>query len=334
MAMMSLAACNGEGMEEPVSGSPVEVTVSVRGAGQTKATDVELNGASSEAKVNTLQVFVFNGDDREAYRSVSDETSALVPATSGERTVWAVVNGPSLEDVMTLSALKAFTTSLSDNALDSFVMSGGIVQELTDGGVVPVTVRRQVSRVSINRITTGLTDYREGFKVDVKGIYLVNVPSSACLELPAETAGWANRLAHNSPELDALCYDGFSPAMRVDNSHPYAREHVFYTYPNVLPNADTPDDFDSPDWGIWSPRGTLLVLDVDMLKDDGTLYKSGYYPVALPAMERNKTYVVEELRITRLPGDSPYEPIVVGEARVTVTVKDWETGINLGTVEI
>lgn len=334
LALCCVVGCNDQEAKAPKPGSPVEVTVAIKGvAGQTKATDVVLNGSASEAKVNTLQVFVFKGDDREAYRSVT-ESSALVPATSGDRTVWAVVNAPSLEGIMTMSALKAATSSLSDNSLSNFVMTGSVSQELVDGGTIAVTVRRLVSRVSINRVSTALTDYREHFMVDIKGIYLVNVPANGSYDLSAEPTDWANKLAHNTTAADELLYDGFSTPERIYNNHPYVKEHVFYTYPNVLPSAANPDNFSSPTWSTWCPRGTLLVLDVDMLKEDGSLYKSGYYPIALPATERNKTYVVEEVRITRLPGDNPFEPIVVGEARVTITVKDWETGVNLGTIDI
>jgi phosphohistidine swiveling domain-containing protein len=333
-AFASLVACNHEEAKAPKPGSPVEVTVAIKGASaQTKATDVVFNGASSEAKVNTLQVFVFNGDDREAYKSVT-ESSALVPATSGDRTIWAVVNAPSLESVMTMSGLKAATSSLSDNGLSNFVMAGSVAQELSDGGIVNVTVRRMVSRVSIGRVSTALTDYRENFKVDIKGISLVNVPANGSYDQTADPTVWANKLAHNSAAYDMFLYDGFASPVRIYNNHPYVREHVFYTYPNTLPTTASPDDYSSPSWSTWSPRGTMLVLDVDMLKADGSLYKSGYYPIALPAMERNKTYVIEEVRISRIPGDNPFEPIVVGEACVTITVKDWETGSNLGTIDI
>lgn len=60
----------------------------------------------------------------------------------------------------------------------------------------------------------------------------------------------------------------------------------------------------------------------------------GYYPIVLPALERNKTYSIDEVRITRLPGDKPYKPIETGESRVTVTVNEWELGLNLGTIII
>ena len=60
----------------------------------------------------------------------------------------------------------------------------------------------------------------------------------------------------------------------------------------------------------------------------------GYYPLPLPPMERNKTYSISEVKITRLPGDVPYKPIETGESKVTISVAEWELGLNLGTVSI
>ena len=58
-------------------------------------------------------------------------------------------------------------------------------------------------------------------------------------------------------------------------------EHVFYPYPN--PTKD--DTYEA----TWAPRHTLLVVEVTF---EG---KKGYYPVVLPVLERNKTYVIDEL---------------------------------------
>lgn len=334
LAVFSLASCNKDGGRKSVQkpGTPVEVTISIRGTGAagTKATGVAINSAAGEAKVNGLQVFVFLGDKLEAYRSIDNAESLVVPATAGERTIWAVVNAPSLESVESLAALKAATSRLSDNGLANFVMAGSTTAELTDGGIIPVTVRRLVSRVSISKISTALESYRENFKIDIKGIYLINVPANASLDLTAAPSLWVNKLRHQDSAYDALLYDGFSTPARIWNGHPYSAEHVFYPYPNTRPNASQPNTYES----TWSPRGTLLVIEADMLDNANALYRSGYYPIILPALERNKTYTISEVCISRLPGENPWEPIVVGDARVTITVHDWETGANLGTINI
>lgn len=305
--------------------SPVEVTVSVQGAPATRATGTTY---ADESKVNSLQVFVFNVNDREAYRSVTGAMSALVPATAGERTVWAVVNAPDLSGVNTLTGLKDSLSLLSGNARDSFVMTGSSTLELVDGGNVPVTVKRIVARVSVGKISTNLQDYRENYTVSVEGIYIINVAASSKYEVGGEAAEWANKLGHNDTAYDALLYDALT-GVTVSNGHPYETEHAFYPYPNIHP-LEGEQNY-SPEW---SPRGSMLVIEATMYEDDGVTAHHGYYPIALPAIGRNKTYIIEEVCITRLPGDVPYKPIETGETQVTVTVDDWELGLNLGTVTI
>lgn len=305
-------------------GRAVEVNVSIQGSAPSRVTEVTY---SDESKVSGLQVFVFNGDDREAYRSVTGAMQALVPATAGLRTVCAVVNAPDLSSVMTLEGLNATVSALSDNAKDAFVMTGTVEQELTDGGSVVVTVKRLVSRVSIAKVSTAFVDYRENYRVRLDAMYLINVAANNSLDLTAGPTAWENRLEFVSGPCNGLLRDAIS-GVSVYNGHPYEKEHVFYAYPNPFP-GQTADDY-SP---TWSPRGTILVLDVTLITDSQEQIH-GYYPIILPALQRNKTYVIEEVCITRLPGDVPYKPIETGETQVTISVHEWETGLNLGVVTI
>lgn len=328
LAAFALTGCNKElGPKGRVpDGSSVEVTVSINGT-VTKATGTSY---SNESKVNSLQVFVFNGGEREAYRSVRGAMQALVPATAGEREVWAVVNAPSLEDIMSLDGLKSALSAFSDNAIDSFVMTGSVKAELTDGGNVPVDVRRIVSRVSIAKISTDLKDYRENYSVRVEGIYMINVAGDSKYEVGGEPAAWINKLGHADISYDALLYDAVS-GVTVSNGHPYEAEHAFYPYPNIHPEQGETQDFADD----WNPRGSILVIEATMFQgpeDSEGIH--GYYPIVLPALERNKTYTIQEVCITRLPGDKPYKPIETGETQVTITVHDWEVGLNLESVTI
>lgn len=364
-------------------GSPVEVTVSIKGSPASKATGVTY---AEESQVNSLQVFVFNGNELEAHRSVTGATMTLIPATSGERTVWAVVNAPDLysvlnvsdEDPMTLLKLKSAMSNLSDNSIGGFVMSGSVTQELVDGGNVVITVKRNVARVSIEKISASLKDYREAYSVRVKGIYLINVPANCSYDMTISATAWANPLKHADASFDALLFDDLStadPAIIVKNDkfqkegvdiredqawvyekmitgeyvladgvtrvqdNSYTKEHVFYTYPNKYGAGEG----QSTSYDItWSERGTILVIEAEMLDENGNPVEIqntdhqtvGYYPLPLPAMERNKTYTINEVKITRLPGDVPFKPIETGESKVTISVADWEVGINLGTVSI
>ena len=118
--VLALAACACSKENQCKSckeGKPVEVTVQINGTTMTKATG---NTYANESKVNNLQILAFDADGNiEAYRSVDNETSVTLMTTSGEKTVWAVVNAPSLESVSTLDGLRSSLTLLEDNALDN-----------------------------------------------------------------------------------------------------------------------------------------------------------------------------------------------------------------------
>lgn len=333
IAAFALVSCNKESKTEVPAGKKVDVTVSIKGAPGTRATEVTY---ANEAKVNSLQVFVFNGDDREAYRNVENAMSTLIPATSGERTVWAIVNAPSLSEVMKLSDLRAAATKLADNATDSFVMTGSVTQELVDGGNVAITVKRIVARVSVAKISTDFKDYRANWSASIKGIYMINVAGENKYDVGGEAASWVNKLKHEDVEYDALLYDALTD-VAIKNGTPYEKEHVYYPYPNIYPMEGQTQDFAD----TWNPRGSILVIEAELYDGDGKVIAIneagqtvGYYPIVLPAIERNKTYSIEEVCITRLPGEVPYKPIETGETQVSISVSDWEVGLNLGTITI
>lgn len=331
LSAAALASCNKQA-PVPVpsvgSGDSVEVTVSIKG--DVPDTRVVNPSYDAESKVNTLQILVYHEGQLETYRNVGAVMSAPVTASSGDKVIWAVVNAPDLSGCMTISSLESAVSRLSDNAPDSFVMTGSVARRIVDGDSIEILVKRIVARVSINKISTRLVEYRENYYLDVEGIYLINVSADAKYSVPAEEpAAWYNRLGHYDSAVDALLYDKVSGVV-VRNGSPYESEHVFYPYPNVHPLPGIVPDYSD----VWNPRGSLLVIEATMYESDGVRAHHGYYPIPLPAIERNKTYVIDEVCITRLPGDVPYRPIETGEAGVTVTVNEWEVGLNLGTVTI
>lgn len=338
LAAMTLCSCNKESVSSADGGKKVMVTVKVSSGLVTKATGLDfssMRGDVREYQIGSADIFVFNEGQLEAHESVSGASpdgsvSAVLAASSGQRNVWAVVNAPSLGEIASESQLKAALSSLRDNSLGSFIMSGSVTAELTDGGTVPVQVKRIVSRVSINKISTNFPagSYRENYSINVKGIYLINVAGNNNYEVSAQPSLWVNQLGHKDADFDGLLYDSLS-GVSVKNGSPYEVEHVFYPYPNTYGTTSTTNYEDT-----WSPRGTMLVISVDMLREDNSLYMSGYYPIALPAIERNKCYIIDEVSITRVPGDSEYKPIETGDATVSITVLDWETGSNLGSINI
>lgn len=322
---LTLIACQKENECKTCNeGKPVEVTVSINGTTMSKSTG---NTYANESKVNNLQILAFTASgELESYRSVDNEMSVTMLASSGEKTVWAVVNAPSLEEVATLEELKGSLTGLSDNALDSFVMTGSVTEELTDGAVIAITVRRVVARVSVAKITAAFPDTPAyaGKTLKVTGIYMLNVAGSVRYDLDGEPALWYNKLSHQDEQADVFLFDALDRT--IENNSSYEMEHAYYPYPN---NVDVSvKSLEIENRGTWSPRRSILCIEVEY---DGT---KGYYPIELPVIERNKTYLVEEVVITRAPGDKPYDPIDTGAATVSITVQDWELGLNLGTVTI
>ena len=313
LAALALASCTRE--KADIDGKPVEVNVTILGTAPTRATSVTY---ANESNVANLQVYVFNDGKLEDYQDAGAAMTAQLTATSGERTVWALVNAPSLKDVTTEADLKACVSRLADNKTNALVMSGSTTQELKDGGTVPVTVKRLVSRVSIKKISTEFQYALAGESLTVDGIYLINVAGDGNYAADGTPETWVNQLGHKDTGLDALLYDKLSAT--VNNKKTYEKEHVFYPYPNP-----TQEDSYEADW---KPRHTMLVVEVTF---EG---KKGYYPVVLPVLERNKTYVIDEMVIRHRPGDVPYQPLETGDATVQITVNDWELGLNMGKITL
>ena len=313
LAALTLLSCERENIN--AESKPIKVTVSIQGTAPTRATSVSY---SDEAKVESLQVYVFNNGKLEDYQDAGAAMTAQLTATSGMRTVWALVNAPTLKNLTTENELKAKISRLADNDTDAFVMVGSTSQELKDGLTVPVTVKRFVSRVSIKKISTDFQSALASETVSIDGIYLINVAGDNTYAADGAPSTWVNQLKHKDNEYDALLYDKVSAT--VSNKKAYEKEHVFYPYPN-------PTDRDTYD-AAWAPRHTILVVEVTLQN------KKGYYPVILPILERNKTYVIDEMIIRHLPNDEPYKPLETGDASVQITVNEWEVGLNMGKITL
>ena len=313
LAALTLLSCEREDIN--TENKPVKVTVSIQGTAPTRATSVSY---SDEAKVESLQVYVFNNGKLEDYQNAGAAMTAQLTATSGMRTVWALVSAPTVKNLTTENELKAKISRLADNDTDAFVMVGSTSQELKDGLTVPVTVKRFVSRVSIKKISTDFQSALASETVSIDGIYLINVAGDNTYAADGAPSTWVNQLKHKDNEYDALLYDKVSAT--VSNKKTYEKEHVFYPYPN-------PTDRDTYD-AAWAPRHTILVVEVTLQN------KKGYYPVILPILERNKTYVIDEMIIRHLPNDEPYKPLETGDASVQITVNEWEVGLNMGKITL
>ena len=313
LAALTLLSCERENIN--AESNPIKVTVSIQGTAPTRATSVSY---SDEAKVESLQVYVFNNGKLEDYQNAGAAMTAQLTATSGLRTVWALVNAPTIKDLTTENELKAKVSRLADNDIDAFVMVGSTSQELKDRLTISITVKRFVSRVSIKKISTDFQEALSSQTVSIDGIYLINVAADNTYAADGTPNTWVNQLKHKDNDYDALLYDKVSAT--VSNKKAYEKEHVFYPYPNPT----SQDTYDS----TWAPRHTILVVEVTLQN------KKGYYPVVLPILESNKTYVIDEMIIRHLPNDDPYKPLETGDASVQITVNEWEVGLNMGKITL
>ena len=298
-ALAALVACNKNEAtpmqpQNQESLVPCELTVGICGA-MTKATAVS---ADNEAKVNNLQVFVFRGDDLDAYASVDNAQELTLSCTAGDRVVYALVNAPDYSAVPGKAALLAKVSELSANSLSNFEMVGSKSVTLPQSEKVSINVNRIASRVILKKITRSFTSealQALNFKVDA--IYLINVAGNTSYDLSAAPAKWYN-VAENKNELASLLYD--APASLITNGQSYSTAHTFYAYPNDL-----------------ATNTTRLVIETTLGE---TKY---YYPINLPEMAANKSYEIEEVKITRPGSDNPDEPVSFADATFSINVIDW-----------
>ena len=298
-ALAALVACNKNEAtpmqpQNPESLVPCELTVGICGA-MTKATAVS---ADNEAKVNNLQVFVFRGDDLDAYASVDNAQELTLSCTAGDRVVYALVNAPDYSAIPGKAALLAKVSELSANSLANFEMVGSKSVTLPQSEKVSIDVNRIASRVVLKKITRSFTSealQALNFKVDA--IYLINVAGNTSYDLSAAPAKWYN-VAENKNELASLLYD--APASLITNGQSYSTAHTFYAYPNDL-----------------ATNTTRLVIETTLGE---TKY---YYPINLPEMAANKSYEIEEVKITRPGSDNPDEPVSFADATFSINVIDW-----------
>ena len=299
-ALAALVACNKNEVtpmgpqNQPETLEPCELTVGICGS-MTKATAVTKD---NEAKVNDLQVFVFRGDELDAYTSVDNAMELTLSCTAGEREVYALVNAPEYSMVSSKTALLAKVSELSANSLTNFEMVGSKSVTLPQASTVSIDVNRIASRVVLKKVTRNFTSAAlQSLDFTVDAIYLINVAGNTSYDLTAAPGAWYNVAKYNS-ELPSLLHDAVGSKIANGASHDTA--HSFYSYPNDA-----------------ASKTTRLVIETTL----GTA--KYYYPINLPAMESNKSYEIAEVTITRPGSDDPDVPVSFADATFSINVIDW-----------
>ena len=300
-ALAALVACNKNDVapmqpQNQESLVPCELTVGICGS-MTKATAVT---KENEAKVNNLQVFVFRGDDLDAYASVDNAMELTLSCTAGERVVYALVNAPNYSSVPGKAALLAKVSELSANTLTNFEMVGSKTVTLPQSEKVSIDVNRIASRVVLKKVTRNFTSAAlQSLDFTVDAIYIINVAGNTSYDLTAAPAAWYNVAKFQSnDQVNSLLHDPVNKS--VDNGASYPTQHAFYSYPNDATN-----------------KTTRLVIETTLGE---TKY---YYPINLPAMESNKSYEIAEVTITRPGSDDSDVPVSFEDATFSINVIDW-----------
>ena len=299
-ALAALVACNKNEVtpvgpqNQSETLEPCKLTVGICGS-MTKATAVTKD---NEAKVNNLQVFVFRGDELDAYASVDNAKELTLSCTAGEREVYALVNAPAYSEVSSKTTLIAKVSELSANSLTNFEMVGSKSVTLPHTSSVSIDVNRIASRVVLKKVTRNFTSAAlQSLDFTVDAIYLINVAGNTSYDLSAAPGAWYNVAKYNI-ELASLLHDTVGSKIANGASHDTA--HSFYSYPNDA-----------------ASKTTRLVIETTL---GTTKY---YYPINLPAMESNKSYEIAEVTITRPGSDDPDVPVSFADATFSINVIDW-----------
>lgn len=285
VAALATGCKKADMLSGPDSGEEVTFFVDIIGAGATRATGVTDNAASTEAKVNNLQVFVFNGSKLDGYAVANNSKTIAVSCHEGSREVIAVVNGPDMKAVTTKSALMKKTASLK-SGIDNFAMIGSVTKNVANNVKVTVPVDRLVARIVVKGIKNALTNPRLAADFKVKDIYLTNVPADCDFGKTSSysPSKWYNRRGYEANNsIAGVIYDSVNK--KIAEGGTLSEAHYFYTMPNA---------FEAKYGGPWSARACKLVIRCEI---GGVLYD---YPVSFPvALESNKSYEISLLTIAR-----------------------------------
>ena len=335
-SLVGMAACNkADGLKSSLPEEQGEGVITFNftpadgDAPTTRAVTAYTTAQTYETQVNKVQVFVFNSDGKiAAYLNNGTSLTGSISTTAGAKTVWAVVNGPTLSSIGTLSALQSTVVDLSANsttASTGFVMAGSGSCTVTGSGSVPCnfSVSRLVSRVALVSVTNSLPASYGALKVE--RVFLSNVVGNQNIAGTASPSTWYNKdgvadeATRNAAHIiDGSTYQASCPtltfksvAQNVASAASYAPSTplLFYGYPNSSTVA--PAGFAS----TFSAKRTVLtvVATVDS--------QVQYYPVVLDnaVLERNKTYTVG-LTITGPGASDPDKPVEKGSISVTISV--------------
>ena len=326
-ALVSVACSNdvcdwtGENPGDEARGT-LSVTIeheSVKTRSLTDYTDV----LDEEKMIRKIEVFVFDKETGKlnAYKQVgSDDRECVFSVPTGEKSVYAVVNGPDLSSVTTYTQFKLISNDLKNSSIenDGFLMLGHEDCSVTSGKVAEpvIIVKRLVSRIVVQKIKNSVApQYGD---VTVECVYLGNANTAQ------NFVGLVGNLANVYGYAD------------IEKTSPIGKNGVTgacpeYFYRNV--GADLANGASNTDkYHMYChPSSSVAPTCVYLLATIGG--EQYYYRVPLQnGVQANKTYSLE-LEIVNLGANLPPDgDLQKGEIRAVINMVDWESGENY-TVE-
>ena len=336
MAAIAAIACSCEPEKDCLpcqekKTATLNVSLDFEDDNHTKATSY-VTSQTYETTVNNVQVLVFDSTGAlNAYVDADKSVTGItINTTAGSKTVWAVVNGPDLSSVTTVSGLSAMAIDLGDNSTTAsagFVMAGSTTCTVSSStATASISVRRFVARVALAKVSNSLPDSYGSLTVN--SVALINVVGDQNLAGAATPSTWYNKMGRkdgataSSQIIDGssylascltLTFKSISSSVANGSSLTPSTPYLLYCYPNSTTT-------DATGWASsFTARKTRLVVTATI---SGTKY---YYPIVIDAPTRNTAYTVE-LTITGLGSTDPDKPVVKGSINASVTVQGWSAG--------
>ena len=317
-----------EGQEQTAT---LQVSLDLEGEPQTRVTNY-VTAQAYETAVNDVQIFVFDSKGALAtYLDADTKTTGIsINTIYGQKTVYAVVNGPDLSTITTQEELEHTAVDLGANSTTTskgFVMVGSSTCNVSGStATVSIAVKRLVARVALQKITNSLpASYGS---LTVNNVMLINVAGNQNLECTAAISKWYNKMGRkdgatsssqiidgttNLASHPSLTFMSVSKTVANGSSLAPATPYLFYTYQN---NCTA----EGSGWATtFSARKTRLVVTATI---GGTKY---YYPISIDSPNRNTAYTVE-LTITGLGSSDPDILVEKGAITAAVTVDPWQSG--------
>ena len=316
-----------EGQEQTAT---LQVSLDLEGEPQTRVTNY-VTAQAYETAVNDVQIFVFDSKGALATYLDADTTTTGISINTiyGEKTVYAVVNGPDLSEITTQDELENTAVDLGANSTTTskgFVMVGSSTCNVSGStATVSIAVKRLVARVALQKITNSLpASYGS---LTVNNVMLINVAGNQNLECTASISTWYNKMGRkdgasatqiiygttNLASHPTLTFMSVGKSVENGGSLAPTTPYLFYTYQN---NSTS----EGNGWSnTFSARKTRLVVTATI---GGTKY---YYPVSISNPQRNTAHTVE-LTITGLGSTDPDILVQKGAITATVTVDPWQNG--------